>query len=411
MENQKNDEVIIAHPIRVIPFDLGRELYDTDFKNIYKYLNDNSYIELNVTPRQASILKDCHVAFVIDAGLSLFVYKTGIIVFVIEESYIEYINNRNFSILYGENRKKAHSELFKWNHRQSSIMWSIVKDLRFFVLKEKKSERIRSSASEEFENKGLSYIMTLSLFDWNNKISGSFKDYPDWMKSNIYAMLDPAVLYLEDSSKFESSTEIEFDLDSILNSIEIDQNLHDYEKHRHLDTYMSWAAVIGIGKVQKIDIEEYVALEVQLQSDWFYVYCLDKTLDDIQSFSKKDIVDLQRKSYTLDLIDNRLYDFDDSSMPTRILDLQKGMVDTSGLSDNMQRLQRKIKYILEREQLDGALKQKKLGQSTEILLFFIAFIEIAPTVAEYGEHLFHNAGIFMNCIIVVIGIVLLLRKE
>ena len=241
--------------------------------------------------------------------------------------------------------------------------------------------------------------------------STSFKNYPDWLKSNIYALLDPAVLYLEDSSKFESATEVDFDLSKILSELEINEDLTDYERHRHINTFMSWAAVTIFGQLQDIDREEYTALEVQLQSDWFYVYCLDKSLDDFSNPTKKDVVDIQRQHYEIDLLDNRLFDFDDSSMPTRILDIQKGLVETSGLAGNIQHLQRKMQYILEREHLDSELRQKHLGQSTEILLFIIAFIEIAPTVIEYGNNIYPNAGIVASFFIILLGIILLIRKN
>ena len=216
---------------------------------------------------------------------------------------------------------------------------------------------------------------------------------------------------MEDSSKFESATEVDFDLNRILKELEINQDLNDYERHRHINTYMSWAAVTTFGQLQAIDKEEYTALEVQLQCDWFYVYCLDKSLDDLTHPTRKDIVEIQQQNYEVDLLENRLYDFDDSSMPTRILDIQKGLVDTSGLEGNIQHLQRKIRFILERERLNSELKQKRLGQSTEILLFIIAFIEIAPTVAEYGNSLYPNAGTLANFLIMILGIILLIRKN
>ena len=408
------EDKIYAYPIRVIPFDLGRDLSVIDVSRIDEFFHSRCYEELELSGRQLSILKDCQCRRALSDALSIYIFANGICVFVIKEEKIYIDNYRNFSIAYGENRKKAHSQLFGWKHQYSSLMFETVDTLRKIVLKRtKRSIRVRKSASTEFENKGLSYVMTLSLFEWNNKNSRSFRDYPGWVKSNIYGLLDPSVLYLEDSSKFQSSDEIDFDLEHILGELQIDQDIHDYERHRHLDTYMSWAAVIGIGSIQDTDIEEYVALEVQLQCDWFYVYCLDKTIDDDKKgHSPKDIIGLQKVIYSLDLLDSRLYDFDDSSMPTRILDLQKGMVDTSGLCDNMQKLQRKIKYLLEREKLDGELRQKKIGRSSEILLFIIAFIEIAPTVAGYGEHFFHNAGVLANWLLFVVGVGLfLLRKE
>ena len=402
---------ITAHPIRIIPFDLGRQLLPEDIASI----NNTEYKQIELTPRQSSILKGLVSSFAINDHLSAYIYNNGICVLVVEEEPILFKNDyEHFSITYGENRKRAHSAFFKWEHKDSSTIWNVVANLRNIVHRNTpKKKTLRKSGNEQFENRGLSYIMTLSMFDVDPEVvpGNRFSSYPDWLKSNIYALLDPAVLYLEDSSKFESATEVDFDLNRILKELEINQDLNDYERHRHINTYMSWAAVTTFGQLQAIDKEEYTALEVQLQCDWFYVYCLDKSLDDLTHPTRKDIVEIQQQNYEVDLLENRLYDFDDSSMPTRILDIQKGLVDTSGLEGNIQHLQRKIRFILERERLNSELKQKRLGQSTEILLFIIAFIEIAPTVAEYGNSLYPNAGTLANFLIVILGIILLIRKN
>lgn len=402
---------ITAHPIRIIPFDLGRQLLPEDIASI----NNTEYKQIELTPRQSSILKGLVSSFAINDHLSAYIYNNGICVLVVEEEPILFKNDyEHFSITYGENRKRAHSAFFKWEHKDSSTIWNVVANLRNIVHRNTpKKKTLRKSGNEQFENRGLSYIMTLSMFDVDPEVvpGNRFSSYPDWLKSNIYALLDPAVLYLEDSSKFESATEVDFDLNRILKELEINQDLNDYERHRHINTYMSWAAVTTFGQLQAIDKEEYTALEVQLQCDWFYVYCLDKSLDDLTHPTRKDIVEIQQQNYEVDLLENRLYDFDDSSMPTRILDIQKGLVDTSGLEGNIQHLQRKIRFILERERLNSELKQKRLGQSTEILLFIIAFIEIAPTVAEYGNSLYPNAGTLANFLIMILGIILLIRKN
>ena len=405
---------ITAYPIRIIPFDLGRSLRQEDIAALdNRLLSGLRHLEL--TPRQSSILKGVSLTFSINDHLSAYLYSNGICVVVVEERKICFQNDfERFSIPYGQNRKKAHNAFFKWSHEDSSDIWDIIYGMRKIVRERtKRKSALRKSGSEEFENRGLSYVMTLSMFDVDkNIICGTrFNHYPDWLKSNIYALLDPAALYLEDSNKFDAAGESEMDLRKILSELEIDENLKDYERHRHINTYMSWAAVATFGQLQDVDKEEYTALEVQLQSDWFYVYCLDKNLDDLRKPSKRDMVDIQRQHYEIDLLENRLYDFDDTSMPTRILDIQKGLVETSGLAGNIEHLQRKIQYVLEREQLNGELRQKRLGRSTEILLYLIAFIEIAPTVAEYGELVFPHAGLIANCLLIVLGLALVIRKN
>ena len=70
-----------------------------------------------------------------------------------------------------------------------------------------KKQKLRVSSALDFENQGLSYVMTLSVFDVakNFSIGSGFKNYPDWLQKNIMALLEPAVIYLEDSSKFSSA--------------------------------------------------------------------------------------------------------------------------------------------------------------------------------------------------------------
>lgn len=405
---------ITAYPIRIIPFDLGRRITAEDLALIEGSVLPR-YKRLETTPRQSSILKDVRLIFQISAQASAYLYANGMCVVVVEEEPLRFQEDyQRFSIPYCENRKKAHNDFFKWEHPASPAIWDAIDLLRRTVREHTpRKTALRGSASEHFENRGLSYIMTLSLFDVDREMVGatSFQHYPEWLKSNIYALLDPAVLYLEDSSKFDASAETDLDLSAILSELEISQDLTDYERHRHINTYMSWAAVTTFGQLHTVDREEYTALEVQLQSDWFYVYCLDKGLDELEHPSKKELSDLQRQHYEIDLLENRLYDFDDTSMPTRILDIQRGLVETSGLNDNIQHLQRKIQYVLDRERLDSELRQKHLGQSTEILLFVIAFIEIAPTVAEYGNGLFPYAGVLANLLIILLGTILFIRKN
>ena len=405
---------INAYPVRLIPFDLGRRLEAEDLMLVENILLPR-FSRINVTQRQASILKEASFIFKINETIYAYIYSTGICVMVVHESKIVFQDGvETFSIVYDEDRKKAHGAFFKWEHNTSPIIRSIIAELREAIRK-RGSRRfyLRKAASEAFENGGLSYVMTLSICDVNKSIINStgFRNYPDWLKSNIYALLDPTILYLEDSSEYKSVSEICFDLSRILNELEINEDLIDYEKHRHINTFMSWSAVIILGQIQEIDIEEYVTLEVQLQSDWFYVYCLDKELDELSKPTQKDVFNIQRQHYEIDLLTNRLFDFDDSSVPARILNIQKGLVETSGLYGNIQRLQRKMTYILELERINSQLRQKRLGQSTEILLFIIAFIEIAPTVIDYGNSIHPYLGTIASALIIFLGTFLLIRKN
>lgn len=406
---------LTAFPIRIIPFDLGRSLTTTDLRQMDELLTER-YQRFEISPRQKPIMKDCDMAFRVNEHLSGYIYNNGIVVLVIKELPLDLSQEYEyFSIPYGENRKVAHEQLLHWEHPDSVDMARVLQELRHLVYNNtQKKKELRKSSLPDFEYQGMSYIMTLSLFSTpieGNIGTAGFKKYPQWLRRNLYALLDPSVVYLEDSGKFIPLGPEETDGIRLLRSLEVPEDLKDYEHHRHMDVYMSWAAVILIGQIQPADREEYITLEVQLQSDWFYVYCTEKGLDTFVSSKKQQMVELQQKFYELDLLCNRLYDFDDSSVPVRVTDIQKGLVETSGLATNIQHAQKRIRFILEKERLSNELKQRKLAQSTEILLFIVAFVQIAPTVAEYAECLFPDAGIIANILIVLLGMLLLLLKD
>ena len=406
---------ITAFPVRIIPFDLGRALTEADLRRM-DALIEKEYQRFEISPRQRPIMKGCDAAFRVNEHLSGYIYTNGICVMVIKEPPLDLTDEyQYFSVPYGENRKAAHDRLFHWTHPDSADIARVLQELRSLVYNNtRKKKELRKSSRADFEYQGLSYIMTLSLFSTLAEATigtAGFKKYPRWLKNNLYALLDPSVVYLEDSGKFVPSGPDEVDSLRLLNNLEPPEDLKDHERHRHMDVYMSWAAVVLVGQIQPVDREEYITLEVQLQSDWFYVYCMEKSLDSTAVPKKQQMIELQQKSYELDLLCNRLYDFDDSSLPARILEVQKGLVETSGLATNIEHAQKRIRFILEKEKLSNELKQRKLAQSTEILLFIVAFVQIAPTVAEYGEYLFPNAGIIANVLIVLLGMLLLLLKN
>lgn len=406
----QGEYLIKANPIRIIPFDLGRTLTERDICEIQLHATKHGSIK-ELTNRQASILKRCVLAYCINEHVLIYLYKNGIAVVVIDEEIIEISDEyETFSIPYDENRKQAHTALFNWEHKYSALIKKTICELkRIVALNMTKKQKLRISCRDDFENSGLSYIMTLSLFDIPKEslTPNGFKNYPKWLQNNIHALLDPSLLYLEDSSKFSVASDSVFDPKKLLSSLDIENVPFDYERHKNISTYMSWAAVVVIGQLLDTDKEEYVSLEVQLQCDWFYVYCIEKNMPVESKINKNDIIYSQRQSYELDLLENRLFDFDDSSMPARVLDIQKGLIETSGLANNIQHLQRKIRYLLERAQMETEIKQKRIGQSTEILLFVIAYIEVAPVIAEYGNNIFPFGGIIANILLLITGIFLL----
>lgn len=107
---------ICACPIRIIPFDLGRTIYEKDLEKITNAINSN-YSIIEESSRQKSILKDCLLIFSISENVKGFIYKKGIFVVALTEPKVDFSDNYQFfSIDYCENRKTAHNHLFNWVH-------------------------------------------------------------------------------------------------------------------------------------------------------------------------------------------------------------------------------------------------------------------------------------------------------
>ena len=405
---------IIAHPIRIIPFDLGRQLSEKDKIGIRSVTKEYGS-EIKISQRQSAMFKGFVIAFEVDLKNELYIFENGMAIAVIKETAIDYSYcYESFAIAYGENRKAAHTKLFSWEHESSDTFMHLIRRLRTIVKNNTGHKKtIRRSANESFENAGMSYVMTLSMFETDgiSACKDGFKSYPMWMKKNLYALLDPSLLYLEDSSSFFGERNRRPDLERMLCDINAESDLHDYERHRHIAVYMSWAAVVVVGEVQKQDMEEYISLEVQLQCDWYYTYCLDKAMPRLEQKTKNNLVELQHQVYELKLLEDRLLDFDDSSIPSRVIDIQKGLVKTSGLQENIEKLKSKTDFIIEKGKIEEDARKRRLAQSSEILLFVIAFIEIAPTVATYGDRVLPNMGMIANIVIISLGLVLLTWKN
>lgn len=405
---------IIAYPIRVIPFDMGRELTTNDIDEMKQVVMTRETKNKIISHRQKAIFRSQVFAVSLHPQVDLYAYKTGIGVVVIYDQCISYSKDvEYFSIPYGTKRKEAHKQIMQWSHKYSKIIREAINTCRQIVKTNTKSlKKLRISADETFQNGGLSYVMTLSMFKIDAANFGmSYEQYPNWLKKNIFALLNPAALYLEDSNSFSSQLDHKVDVKAVLNSIEPESNLVDYERHRHIATYMSWAAVIVVGSITEYDMEEYVALEVQLQSDWYYIYCLDKMTSISEQITQRRIIDLQRLEYEVGILEDRIFEFDDPSIPSRVMDIQDGLVASSGLLEQIKVLQKKLKFIIEREKLEDNIRQNKLAQSSELLLFVIAFIEVAPTVMEYGNRFAPYVGVAVNVMIGLLGIILMIWKN
>lgn len=412
-------EKMEVRPIRIIPFDIGYSFTRNKMDLVIQFL-DSKYERIELSLRLDTILSKNTIGYKIDINLDLFIFQTGIGVFSVrDKTKIIESNIKHFSIEYCQTRRDEHNKFLNWKHDYSPQMQAIIAELREKFQAEFKKRSIRKTSSNNFEYGGISYVMTLSLFnvlqpkkeifDWNN--------YPGWLKNNISILLEPSIVFMEDSLKFnQSQTVVNHELNDILINLDEEPEYHDYEKRKHISTFMSWAAVVVIGKLEDPDIEEYIALEVELQHKWFYIYCLEKNLPSEVSDllkSKIDIIKLRNLSYEMELYEEKFNFIDDSSVPERLQIVQKGLIETSGILGILQRYKRTLHFFEETLMFEGQMRQKKYGKTSEMLLYFIAYVQMAPILYGLLKGYIRNTNIDKGILLImfVFGCMVLFLKN
>ncbi|MDR1849227.1 MAG: hypothetical protein LBQ75_04245 [Zoogloeaceae bacterium] len=407
-----------AMPVRIIPFDLGCPISTQKTSKLGEFINDknNGVRPLELSGRFNSILSDLCVSFSTISEqdrICYFVFTNGICVCTFQDECQTILDDKAFfAIEYCANRKKSHKEIFDWQHIKSEHIHSTIEGLRKIVHSGEKS--LRTSGLNSFENRGMSYVMTLSLFSSPHEQIFDWAHIPQWLKNNITCLLDPEILFLEDSAYFaHSAGENRQTQRKIIESLELTEH-RDYDVRRHLSTFISWSAVLVVGNIGEYDIEEYTALEIELQKNWYYIYCIEKMLQSKNGEKswKIDAVKLRKLKYELENYEDRLHQFEDSSLPSRILQIQEGLLETSGILTNLNRVQRKIDCLIETAAFENQIKQKKFSQTSEILLFIIAYIQIAPIVHEALSESLGSLGTTLGLLAVaIVGAVLLILKD
>jgi len=412
----KSEKAIIdrleARPVRVIPFDLGCQVTQQKTAEISSYLKNN-HQPIELSGRVSSILIELCAAFSIKPNVvDCYVFLNGICVCVVFDEQIDICENKEyFSIDYCANRKAAHESIFEWRHSSSQAIRQTIEALRNIVHNNKSN--IRSSGLDTFENKGMSYVMTLSMFQCEEDQIYDWDYLPDWLQNNITCLLDPEILFLEDSKYFvHSSGNNRKSQERIIDSLQPEEQT-DYEIRKHISTFISWSSVLVFGKLSQCDADEYIALEIELQKNWYYLYCIEKTLKSGAETSQKvEIAELRELKCRLELFCDRLHQFEDTSVPTRLLRIQDGLLETSGILINLQRVQRKLDCLIETVLYENQIKQNKFNQSSEILLFVIAYIQIVPIVHKFfREHIGETCSILSLLSVAIIGAIVLILKD
>jgi len=404
----KNIEMV-GIPVRIIPYDTGTDLCEISGEDLRKTIGSEVKI-FRLSNHQKKLMPKCKILGMLSDKIRFSIFENGICVFAVEDENILFNDQEYFSAEYCLDRKRKHQELRNGTHQFSRVMEEFVEKLRAFVRSRSKN-KMRMSGSSDFENGGMSYVMTLTLLKTEDHDVLDI-DKHVMLKRNIVAILNPTTILLEDYDDSNPTTYNE--VKKNIKDLDTDDELKDYEQRRHICTYMSWSSVVVLGDYEDSDYEDYMLMESSLQSNWYEVYCLEacmpKTIKEAER-DKLSMMDLQRAGNEAEMFIDEIDNIRFSELPSRYVDIQEGLVETSGLIQIAKRYEKKMNNVSEMMKTKNQERQRRFGLSSELLLFFIAMVQFYPILESVteGTHDWIPYSIVMA--LLVIGAIVLFMKN
>ncbi len=400
-------------PYRNIPFDIGKSIDNALLTQIRDYLLQTKKAkEIAVGNLLTAISHDISAAFEIDSDLSLYIFSFGIGVFVFKDSAITE-EESNYAVNYIHKRKEAHNNLLNIKYKASLAMLEIAEGIR--KIARLGTKKLRASASREWGHSGFSYIMTLSAVVGED-CSMSYKDMNEKEKINLHIMLDPSIIHSEDSGCY-TLFNIEKggpELDAI--SLSELKEPKDWIKSPLFSVYISWSAVLLYSnEIQNELVSVMESLEVDLQSMWMYTYCMYENLKNISSSSSRPTVSqLRNLLYSFKKKFNEFKSIDDASISSNLFNIRSELIRTSGIESYAEQYIEYMEFCIAETESINAEKQRKYACLNEILLFIIAFVQIAPMLYDLMTGNFSSVQIvpiIVMAAIVVIASIIIIRKD
>lgn len=400
-------------PQRCIPFDIGITLSNEKIGHIKDCLKENGCAISETPSMLLSLSRDAMIKADVTPSLRLYIFSYGIGVFILEDE--PYHMENDYAVNYCQSRKDSHKEILEFKHGDSSIqMRTIINALREVTGTRGSKGKMRLSANNSWEHEGLSYVMTVSYCIQKHKAKSSYESFSDYEKKNLQIMLFPELAHKEDSMFFHELDETKEDFDPYkfdINKIEAPRNWSNSENYA---VYISWAAVIVympnlLGKY--MNIIEY--LEVDLQAMWLYIYCQHLDLEE-RSSKKLTSGDLKREKYNFQRKYNEFISSNYSSMPSYIKNLRNELIRTSDIEKEKNNLVEYLEFCIDEVESRENEQQRKYSVINEILLFIIAFIQIAPMLYSVLLGEIHDIKIWPIAVmvaLVVVAIAIIVRKD
>lgn len=396
-------------PYRNIPFDLGAALNTGDITAIRDAAKENGLNELPIPSLLSRFSKYISLRFTVNDDIRLYIYSFGIGVFTMRDDTYDIVSEK-YAVEYCESRKKYHHMILNGEHKYSETLFSVIEWMRNCVKANHKS--IRSTASLNWESNGLSYVMTVSSVQLPDLENFNYSELNDTEKKNLLIMLEPGIAHQEDTLLFDSDIKPE-KVDPY--GIDVShQEPTNWMKSNDAGLYISWAAVIMYSRAVDDNSAKYLEyMEVNLQAMWMYVYCMYHVMSHKKQKDMK-VSTLKRELFTFKKMYNEFTSPDDSNIAEYFKNIRNELIRTSGIESEKDKYLEYLEFCIEDTVSLNEEKTRKYSIFSEILLFVIAYAQIAPLLYHLLMGEYTNLGtwqIIVVALVAVIGTILIIRKE
>ena len=264
-------------------------------------------------------------------------------------------------------RKKSHKEILTHTHKLSGIIQNTIDRLKTFF----DHKKMRFSALPEWENRGLSYVMSFYFIKCDPSIIRD-KDIQRKLASFLFPYYDERkdIDYVDDKT-------INYNFNE--NFIRVVQR--NYEILPYLHTCASWSNFLIVGRIDERIINEYWRMERGLQHVWYYTYIIDKfieySLKNINSsVPEKALNELDSMLTDMIFKINKYEGIISSTMHERDFKLYEALRTTSRLDLLIKNVEKKANILKDRYNWLLNEKRTKADKKIQFILFVIALISI-----------------------------------
>ena len=226
-------------------------------------------------------------------------------------------------------------------------------------------------------------------------------------------MLEPGIVHQEDSLLIEDHDDYtRFDPYSVGNLT--NQTPANWMRSKDMGLYISWAAVIIYSNRIDDNSARYIEyMEADLQAMWMYVYCLYYAITHKKEKEMK-VSDLKKELFSFKRMYNDFADSSDSSVAEYFENIRNELIRTSGIEEEKEKYLEYLDFCIEDTMSLNEEKTRKYSVFSEILLFIIAYAQIAPLLYHLlmGDYVILGTWqIVVIAAVAIVGTVLIIRKD